>query len=226
MSDYLIHYGVKGMKWGVRRYQNKDGTLTNAGKKRYSEEDSEKKNRLSTKQKAVIGATCVATVLAVYGGYSYASYKSATIQAGRDAVIAYEKKFRLDTISMLSARERRLHLKDSETKIFDAMKKKLESIEANATFDYHKTYDESYRKYRKNQDLKTIINTIRNQKNEKQFPNVDEYLEVFSNKNILKEIAEADAIIDIAKKTGRSTAEVAREFAFEELKKAFSEPIV
>ena len=34
-NDYLVHWGVKGMKWGVRRYQNKDGTLTNAGKKRY-----------------------------------------------------------------------------------------------------------------------------------------------------------------------------------------------
>lgn len=29
----LKHYGVLGMKWGVRRYQNKDGTLTDAGKK-------------------------------------------------------------------------------------------------------------------------------------------------------------------------------------------------
>lgn len=34
--DFLEHYGVKGMKWGVRRFQNKDGTLTSSGKTRYS----------------------------------------------------------------------------------------------------------------------------------------------------------------------------------------------
>ena len=33
--SYLCHYGVIGMKWGVRRYQNKDGSLTSAGKVRY-----------------------------------------------------------------------------------------------------------------------------------------------------------------------------------------------
>lgn len=33
-TDELMHFGVKGMKWGVRRYQNKDGSLTPAGKKR------------------------------------------------------------------------------------------------------------------------------------------------------------------------------------------------
>lgn len=35
MNNDLAHYGIMGMKWGVRRYQNPDGTRTNAGKRRY-----------------------------------------------------------------------------------------------------------------------------------------------------------------------------------------------
>lgn len=45
-DDSLTHYGVLGMKWGIRRYQNKDGTLTSAGKQRYQYES------LSTKYHA------------------------------------------------------------------------------------------------------------------------------------------------------------------------------
>lgn len=35
-DDSLAHHGIQGQKWGVRRYQNEDGSLTDAGKKRYS----------------------------------------------------------------------------------------------------------------------------------------------------------------------------------------------
>lgn len=40
-NNELYHWGKKGMKWGVRRYQNKDGTLTEAGKRRYARDQRE-----------------------------------------------------------------------------------------------------------------------------------------------------------------------------------------
>lgn len=35
-QPYIAHHGILGMKWGVRRYQNSDGTLTPEGRKRYA----------------------------------------------------------------------------------------------------------------------------------------------------------------------------------------------
>ena len=51
-NDQLWHWGIKGQKWGVRRYQNPDGTLTEAGKKRYASDEKinakrKEKNRLT-----------------------------------------------------------------------------------------------------------------------------------------------------------------------------------
>ena len=53
MQNYLAHHGIKDQKWGVRRFQNLDGSLTPAGKKRYGEWKPGKKT-FSSETKAVI----------------------------------------------------------------------------------------------------------------------------------------------------------------------------
>ena len=77
-QNELYHFGIKGMKWGIRRFQDKNGRLTNAGKKRYSDDSNDtdqtentKKRGLTDKQKKYIkiGAAAAITALAVYGGY-------------------------------------------------------------------------------------------------------------------------------------------------------------
>ena len=45
---YLAHHGILGQKWGVRRYQNPDGSLTSAGKKRYDKTSAKYDRRIES----------------------------------------------------------------------------------------------------------------------------------------------------------------------------------
>lgn len=72
MTTELYHYGVKGQKWGVRRYRNPDGSLTAAGKKQAkanrSDDNAERNKKIA--KKVAIGVLATATVAAAAYAYS------------------------------------------------------------------------------------------------------------------------------------------------------------
>lgn len=99
--DYLAHFGIKGMKWGVRRFQNKDGSYTAAGlkrrfgggggggsrsggKARAGSGTNAEARKAKIKKAAKIAAVAAGTGLAAYGAYRLA--KSGKLKGAADSV--------------------------------------------------------------------------------------------------------------------------------------------
>ena len=62
----LYHHGILGQKWGIRRFQNKDGSYTAEGKERRTQSEERK---IKIKKAIKIGAAVAATALVAYGAY-------------------------------------------------------------------------------------------------------------------------------------------------------------
>ena len=90
-NEYLIHYGVLGMKWGVRRYQNADGTLTAEGRRRARKEvRADNKEAFEKGKRATIAARA----------YKYAQVKESK---AKNKYVQKPNQRRLDKVNKATA---------------------------------------------------------------------------------------------------------------------------
>lgn len=122
-NDYLMHHGIKGQKWGIRRFQNPDGTRTDAGKKREraASIDKEKlfaqtikggkdKPNISPAEKMAKEAGNIATNA---GTISKTVQKAKVIKEGRESKTLSEKELR-DRINRMNLEKQYETLKEED----------------------------------------------------------------------------------------------------------------
>ena len=129
-DEDLQHYGILGMKWGIRRYQNADGSLTAAGKRRYLGQDDLYNKAERTVKGAVVGSLFggpVGAALGAIGGYKTKQEK------------INEAHLKEDLIDIQSAR---IHDTDAKTNIFPRVDHRsqsgtdlLKAVKPNATIE-------------------------------------------------------------------------------------------
>ena len=80
MENYLVHHGILGMKWGVRRFQNADGSLTAEGRQRYLDSNGElnREGKIHNKK-------------ALYGAKDYELIET---QGIKDSISSYKEAFK------------------------------------------------------------------------------------------------------------------------------------
>ena len=127
MNNELNHHGIKGQKWGVRRYQNKDGSLTVKGRQRYSTEVMvESKKLLDTANEAI------------------GKGKNISNEIGKVAQKEFDKKYNKEikrSLSEMSDAElraivNRLNMEERYTQVMQSRAPKLGKNKVDEILDY------------------------------------------------------------------------------------------
>lgn len=123
MHDYeytiveLYHHGVKGQKWGIRRYQNKNGSLTDAGKKRYGNSATKNVSKIGTKLKSAASKVGKKVSSSVKAKKDAVAAKKAEEKRTKDEDKARTKNVRGMTDEEIRARMARMQLEKDYNKL-------------------------------------------------------------------------------------------------------------
>ena len=146
MNSYIQHHGIKGQKWGIRRFQNKDGSLTAKGRQRYGETTNkreetpeERKKRIS--RNVAIGAAATATALTVIGAMYIKHKYDVNIKELNKKATSSIKEIRTKPIDLNS-------LSDKDTVISKGTK--FQRISSRKIEDYSEAGKQIYASYLKN----------------------------------------------------------------------------
>lgn len=132
MRNELYHFGIKGMHWGIRRFQRNDGTLTSSGKKRYGDRNPGSHGNASkisprTKKIAIgVGAGVAATAVSALVISKSVKRKSlgivAEMSAKRGAEIRQNAQRGLDYMNRLRAQQQ--SAMNAANRAFDALNRR------------------------------------------------------------------------------------------------------
>lgn len=220
-GTYLVHHGVKGMHWGVRRYQNYDGSYKNGADGQYSTKGISDKNKRRLKTAAAVVGTAAVVGLAGYGAYKYGDkiLWNTPVSALAKATNSANGKVLQEHINRTEAEV------DKIVKTLDAQRATISKIDVNKVEVGRTTVDRvvgntaTARKVRFNQaSINTFLNNAEYKK-EKAIKNLNRYSKDYTEqlrrieKDYSDEIQKWRTIGDKLKASGKIHADVSENFA-------------